>query len=161
MSLPGANPRIPEVKVPFRQTFACALLLGLMLPVNGCSSFNRKWKAAADQGNFNRTASRWEGSWRSGKNGHHGQLRCLLTPESSTNSRAHFKATYWKIFRATYQVEFTGELRDGVWQFSGTEDLGWFAGGVYSYEGRVSPTNFFSTYKCKYDHGTFEMKSIP
>jgi len=44
-----------------------------------------------------------------------------------------------------------------VWQFQGDENLGWLAGGVYHYEGRVSPTNFHSTYRSKYDHGTFEM----
>ena len=31
------------------------------------------------------------------------------------------------------------------------------AGGLYTYKGRATATNFFSTYSCKYDHGIFEM----
>ena len=146
------------MKVPARQTFVRALILGLALLANGCSSFNREWKKAAASQPANSLEGRWEGKWRSDKNGHTGKLLCLLARESDTNYHARLKATYWKIFRASYAVTFTGELRDGVWQFKGDEDLGWFAGGVYRYEGRVTPTNFFSTYRCKYDHGTFELQ---
>ena len=35
--------------------------------------------------------------------------------------------------------------------------LGFLAGGVYHYEGHADATNYFSTYSCKYDHGTFQM----
>ena len=31
-------------------------------------------------------------------------------------------------------------------------------GGVYYYEGRATATNMISTYRTKYDHGTFDMK---
>jgi hypothetical protein len=158
LSLPPAGPRIGAMKVPARQTFACALMLGLLLLVNGCSTFNREWKkAAASQPTPNSLDGRWEGKWFSDKNGHTGKLLCLLTRESDTNYHAHFKATYRKIFRASYAVAFTGEMQDGAWQFKGDEDLGWLAGGVYHYEGRVTTTNFFSTYRCQYDHGTFEL----
>jgi hypothetical protein len=43
----------------------------------------------------------------------------------------------------------------GVLRFSEDADLGWWAGGVYHHEGYVMGTNFLSTYRCKYDHGTF------
>ena len=146
------------MKVPARQTFACVLLLGLGLLVNGCSSFNREWKsAAANPPAADSLAGRWEGKWLSDVNGHNGALRCVLKRGSDTNYTAHFKATYWKIFRASYRVEFLGEFRDGIWQFHGEENLGWFAGGDYHYGGRISATNFFSTYECKYDHGTFAL----
>jgi hypothetical protein len=32
------------------------------------------------------------------------------------------------------------------------------AGGVYTYEGSASATNFTSTYNSKYDHGVFQMR---
>jgi len=134
-------------------------MLGSVILVNGCSSFNREWKkAAASPPPTNSLPSRWEGTWLSDKNGHTGELLCLLTRVNDTNYQARFKATYWKIFRASYTVTFLGELRDGVWQFKGDEDLGWLAGGVYHYEGSVTRTNFFSTYRSKYDHGTFELQ---
>jgi hypothetical protein len=158
LSLLPADPRIGAMKAPARQTFALALTFGLLLLANGCSSFNREWeKAAANHKLPNSLEGRWEGKWLSDKNGHTGKLLCLLTRESDTNYHAHFKATYWKIFRASYHVQFTGGMRDGVWNFHGDEDLGWFAGGVYHYKGRVTPTNFFSTYRSEYDHGTFEL----
>ena len=72
---------------------------------------------------------------------------------------ARFKATYWKIFRIGYRVEMSVEPHpDGVFKLSGENDLGWWGGGVYRYEGDVTATNFLSTYRSKYDHGTFQMK---
>ena len=145
------------MKVPARQNLASMLALGLALLANGCTTFNREWKATATQPTANSLAGRWEGSWLSDQNGHHGNLRCVLSRASDDIYDAHFHATYWKIFSATYSVRFTGEIRDGVWHFNGSEDLGTMAGGVYHYEGRLTPTNFFSAYRCKFDHGTFEL----
>jgi hypothetical protein len=149
------------MKVPARQSFAGVLLLGLALLAGGCSSFNREWKSAARGPGGKALAGRWEGKWVSHQNGHTGRLLCVLKRGSDTNYTAHFRATYWKIFRASYQVDFTGASEAGGWQFHGQENLGWFAGGVYRYHGRISPTNFFSTYECKYDQGTFELKPAP
>jgi len=157
LSLLLAGTTISTMKVPARQTLACALALALALLVNGCSSFNRDWKAAAGQPTDNSLAGRWEGKWLSEVNHHTGTLRCVLKREDDSKYTASFRATYWKILRASYQVEFTGEMRDGIWNFHGDENLGWFAGGVYHYEGRLTPTNFHSTYRCQYDHGTFEL----
>ncbi|MNC88362.1 hypothetical protein D3C83_41680 [compost metagenome] len=93
-------------------------------------------------------------------NGHTGRLRCVLirSGDNTNNYTAHFRATYWKIFRYSYKAEFPFELSGSEWHFRGDENLGWLAGGVYHYEGQVSATNFSSTYRSKYDHGTFEMR---
>lgn len=158
MSLWPAHPRIGAVKVPRRQTFAFVLVLAVALLAGGCSSFSREWKsAAANPPAADTIEGRWEGKWLSDVNHHNGALRCVFKRVTSTNYTAHFKATYWKIFRASYRVGFSGELKDGVWQFQGAEDLGWLFGGIYHYRGRIVPTNFFCTYECKYDHGTFEL----
>ena len=157
LSLSPVGTRIGAMKVPARQIFARTLALGLLVLAGGCSTFNRDWKTAAANPSTNSLEGRWEGRWLSARNGHTGNLRCLLTRENDTRYRARFKATYWKIFRADYAVTFTGELRAGAWQFNGDKNLGWFGGGVYHYEGRLTPTNFFSTYRCKYDHGTLEL----
>ena len=146
------------MKVPARQFLAWALVLALAALVSGCTTFHREWQAAAAKPASDSLEGRWEGRWLSAANGHTGSLRCLLTRENDARYHARFHATYRKIFRAGYHVEFTGEMRAGAWQFTGDENLGWFAGGVYQYEGRVTPTNFFSTYRCKYDHGTFELR---
>jgi len=102
-------------------------------------------------------AGRWEGKWLSDVNGHTGKLRGLLSPESDDRYVARYRATYGKIFHFSYTVRLTVQPHFAGWEFDGEEDLGKMAGGVYYYEGRASPTNFLSTYKSKYDHGTFEM----
>jgi len=72
---------------------------------------------------------------------------------------ARFKATYWKIFRVGYDVALLVERKpDGSFRLSGENDLGWWGGGVYHYEGDVSSTNFAATYRSRYDHGTFQMQ---
>jgi hypothetical protein len=100
---------------------------------------------------------RWEGHWLSHVNGHTGKLRCILSQEDDTYA-ARFRATYKKILRFSYTVPLQVEQTNGVWHFHGHEDLGKLAGGVYSYEGTATPTNFHSTYNSKYDHGVFEMQ---
>ncbi|HEX5222727.1 MAG TPA: hypothetical protein VFZ59_24440 [Verrucomicrobiae bacterium] len=134
----------------------CVLLLC------GCCSFNRAWnKAGRTPPPADSIEGRWEGRWLSDHNGHTGKLRCVLTRVNGNHTHtytAYFRATYWKIFRYSYKADFPFERRDGVWHFKGSENLGWLAGGVYDYEGLVSSTNFHSTYRSKYDHGTFEMR---
>lgn len=126
--------------------------------VCGCSTFNRDWRAAAQQpAPANSIEGRWEGRWLSDVNGHNGNLRCLMTRESDTRYQARYRATYRKLLRFSYTVPLTVAAGDGVWQFSGEENLGKLAGGIYRYEGRATTTNFHSTYTSKYDHGTFEM----
>ena len=104
---------------------------------------------------------RWQGRWVSEGNGHHGNLRCLLTRESDDRYRARFRATYAKVFHFSYAVPLMVQPHQGGWEFSGEENLGKLAGGVYYYEGRASVTNFVSTYRSKYDHGIFELHRPP
>ncbi|HEX7859408.1 MAG TPA: hypothetical protein VF773_03720 [Verrucomicrobiae bacterium] len=124
--------------------------------LTGCSSaFNREYKSAlAEPIPTDTIAGPWEGRWLSDKNGHTGKLRAVLTKTSSEEYDAYFHSTFWKIFRASYRVPLKVEGTT----LSGEADLGWLSGGRYTYEGEVTPTSFFSTYKMKYDHGTFEMK---
>lgn len=128
--------------------------------VAGCSSFNREWKASGvSTRQADDLAGRWEGTWLSNANGHTDQLRCLITKVGETNYSARFQAKYRKVFRFTvyYTVPLVADRRTETNQFQGEANLGWLSGGVYRYEGHATGTNFFSTYECKYDHGTFRM----
>ncbi len=125
----------------------------------GCSSFNREWNTALNQPRSSTDiAGPWEGRWLSDKNGHTGRLRGILRQTSGDEYDAFFHATFWKIFRASYRVPLKYEEVNGLFTLSGTSDLGRLSGGVYTYEGEATSSRFFSTYKNKYDHGTFEMK---
>ena len=133
-------------------TFSVALLVG-------CSSFNRDWNEAPARaiGPYQDINGRWEGYWRSEVNGHHGKLRCLVRQEDDRRYLARYRARCWKIFSFGYTVPLTLEHKDNVFTFKGEADLGKLAGGVYGYEGTASPTNFYSTYRSKYDYGFFRM----
>ena len=129
------------------------LIFGLS---SGCSTFNHHWQAAAQASDpRSEMLGRWEGSWLSEANGHHGDLRCLITPLPEGRYRAWFRATYSRYLHFAYKI--TLNPTGARYKFEGTENLGWLAGGLYKYEGEMTPTNFFSTYRCKYDHGTFQM----
>ena len=130
--------------------------------VAGCSSFNRDWKRAAIAPQMtNDVAGRWEGSWTSEKKGHHGGLRCLITPACDGVYNARFRAKFWKIFSFGYTAPLTVQHSNAVTRFTGQADLGKLAGGVYNYAGAVTGTNFHSTYESAYDHGHFRMTRAP
>ena len=71
--------------------------------------------------------------------------------------QAKFYATYQGWLHFGYTVPMTVRRGTNGVTFDGSVDLGKLAGGVYTYAGHATPTNFFSTYKCKYDFGTFRM----
>jgi hypothetical protein len=106
-------------------------------------------------------SGRWEGRWVSQANGHNDELRALITIADTNHYDVKFHAAYkqWITIHFGYTVrKETKPGTGGDVLFQGSEDLGRLAGGVYTYEGHADRTNFFSTYKSKYDHGTFEMK---
>lgn len=151
--------RIATVK--FSSLPVWATLLALFC-LTGCSTFNRDWKRAANApAPANSIAGRWEGRWISDVNGHTGALRCLMTSVDEANCRARFRATYKQVLHFSYAVPLQVQPHYDGWEFSGQENLGRLAGGVYYYEGRANLTNFLSTYRCQYDHGTFEMHRVP
>jgi hypothetical protein len=133
--------------------------LTLAMAATGCSTFNSDWKrASATTATAHDIDGRWEGSWLSDRNGHHGGLRCLVSRLDDRSYRARFKATYWKFLRFSYTVNLQATREpSGLFNFQGEANLGWWGGGVYHYDGHATPTNFFSTYRSKYDHGTFRM----
>jgi len=140
-------------------TIAC-LVAALWL--SGCSTFEQDWRAARLIPRLeDDVAGRWEGTWRSEANGHNDQLRAIITKGSNDVYLTRFHARYKKgIFRFSfgYSVPLQVRQTNDTYQFHGEADLGWLAGGLYRYEGSATGTNFFSTYHCKYDHGTFQMR---
>ena len=126
-----------------------------IIVLTGCSSFEREWKQAASAGDSG-LAGRWQGTWVSEVNGHHGKLRCIVARESEKVYQARFHATYQAVLHFTYTVELQAQGEGSGLQFEGEADLG-IAGGVYHYVGHADGTNFTSTYSCQSDHGTFQM----
>jgi len=149
----------------YRRFTANGLLLLAMLFLSACSAFNYEWRQAAKKPvPSDDIVGPWEGHWLSHANGHNNQLRALITPVDTNHYDVKFHAAYKSETFSFITVHFGYTVRmetkpstNGI-GFHGSEDLGALAGGVYTYDGHASPTNFFSTYKSKYDHGVFEMK---
>ncbi len=99
----------------------------------------------------------WDGTWKSEASRHHGRLQCLISESSPREYQARFRATFGKIFHSSYTVPLSVTQTNGQFEFRGQANLGSLAGGDYTYVGHASPTNFFSTYQSKYDHGVFEL----
>ena len=134
------------------------LALGAVLIFPGCSTFTYDWRQAAKQSTpTNEITGRWEGSWISTANGHHGALRCLVMKRADGGFDARYRATYQRVLSFSYTVPLHTDVGAVGGVFRGEADLGWLAGGIYQYEGRANATNFFSTYDSKYDRGTFQM----
>ena len=130
----------------------------LLIPlITGCT-FNHDWnKAAAQPPPPDSMLGRWQGVWVSDVSHHTDKLRCVVTKKDDGSYRARFHAKYHHVLSFGYTVPLKVEPTTNGFHFSGEANLGWLAGGVYHYDGHADATNFFSTYSCKYDHGTFQM----
>lgn len=129
-----------------------------------CSTgFNREWSKATAQAAAQPPkdiTGPWRGTWRSDANGHHGELRCIVSSlDSKTgSSRFHYHATFLNTLSATYDVTHVVKYASGGFTFSGDQMLTGLGGGMYHYEGKGTPLEFHATYRSASDHGVFEMK---
>ena len=133
-----------------------AILIGLTL--GGCSTFEAHWQSLAGKPiPTDDIHGRWIGRWESEATGHDGELRCIVKQLDDNVYEARFHAVYASIFAFAYDVLLTPERRQDLIHFSGEENLGYFAGGVYEFNGSASPARFYCTYRSANDHGLFEM----
>ena len=139
-----------------------AIALSILLMTIGCSSFNKKWEqATAVSVPADDVVGPWEGKWQSRKGHGSGKLLCVIEQATDTNDpkapyTAHFRATFWGIFKSSYSIPLTRQ--DGAANtFEGEKDLGWLAGGLYTYRADITPTTFNAKYESKGDSGLFEL----
>lgn len=85
-----------------------------------------------------------------------GRLRCLLAKLDDHRYEAKFKAN-WLLFASNYTTVFAVQPRKRELGLKGQHEMAAIFGGIYHYEGRVTPQHFSARYEASYDHGTFEM----
>ena len=155
----------------FSHRFAL-LILGLFaaLTLGGCSSFDQQWKSPQPLTSWQSgqpLPGRWEGQWMS-DSGHSGKLRAIITPTQAPSSAtgsvgesyvANFQATFLGVLKGDYSVDLVATPGAST-KFRGNKDLGWLAGGTYTYEGEASKGQFTARYSSPEDHGTFTMKRV-
>jgi hypothetical protein len=132
------------------------LLAAGVLMFAGCSGFNRQWDDAQGLDSTG-LSGRWTGTWTSESTGHQGRLRCIVTPRGGEAYDARFHAIYCGIIPFESSVRLTAVERGGMWRFRGEKDLGWVAGGAYTYEGEADSEKFMARYVSAKDRGAFEM----
>jgi hypothetical protein len=150
--------------------FRLCSALALSFTLASCSTgYNKDWQAAAATDATRHPKNlegAWTGTWRSNKDGHTGKLRAIVTklPTDANQPEKYsfrYHATWANIISgvitAEHQATHPGKKKGNVLELSGEKDLGRL-GGVYSFIGTASPTEFKADYKSKLDKGVFEMK---
>jgi hypothetical protein len=135
---------------------SAALILFVAVLIAGCSSFDRAWQnPAATSGGI---SGRWEGRWQSARSGESGRLRAIIMPQSATQSKARFHATYHSVLSADYGVTLDVKPRGPRWEFRGAANLGMW--GRYETTGYATATQFHAKYRSKFDYGTFDLERV-
>jgi hypothetical protein len=129
--------------------------------LTGCS-FDRVWTEAQRYSYpEHEMEGCWEGTWQSKYNGHHGTLRAVITKQDEGVYNARFKATFAVVIPYEFEIPFYVSNDGEIYTFNGTADLGKLAGGVHTYNGTSTATDFHSYYSAdNKDHGTFTMQKL-
>lgn len=150
----------PKVRQLRRIAVLCLAAAGLGL-CSGCCTFERDWKATQMYAYPSDDISGcWEGTWESHTNGHNGRLRAIITKQGENVYYARFKATYAGVLPFEFEVPMHVTEDGGLHSFQGQADLGWLAGGIYTYSGQASPGDFSANYCAEKDQGVFVMSRI-
>ena len=134
------------------------------LGLSSCSiGYNREWAKAGQEATVRPPkdmSGPWIGTWRSDMNGHHGDLRCIVTPLAGNDGkeRFHYHATFMRFLSATYDVTHVVKPTKDGFVFSGDQALYGKGSGLYHYEGKATSQTFHATFHSESDHGVFEMK---
>jgi hypothetical protein len=119
-----------------------------------CCTFERDWRAAQQCGvPSDQLAGLWEGTWESHYNGHNGKLRAIITNCGGGQYHARYHATFVFVVPYAYDTTHSAVDQGGVTYFSGVQDLGCLAGGVYHYNG-------YADYRADKDYGVFRMRRV-
>lgn len=104
-------------------------------------------------------AGDWRGTWTTTRDGGDaGPLRCTVTSQTNGLYNARFRATYKKVFPFVQSVELHAKQVDGHIEVTGTAKLADWAGGNYTYNGKIEGDSFICNYTSDKDSGVFELK---
>ncbi len=145
-----------ELMVRVSVAVVLVVLCGML---TGCC-FERQWQEATKYSYPEQElAGCWEGTWQSDYNGHHGGLRAIITKQGEGYYDAHFHATYAAVIPYEFDLPLLVTDDGTAYALEGEADLGWLAGGLYTYNGSATATDFVAAYCAENnDHGTFTMQ---
>jgi hypothetical protein len=138
--------------------FIRVFLLFSLFGFAGCLTYQSSWEKGANSPQTKSVEGRWRGTWLSDANGHTGGLRAVASHIEGNLYRFEIGATFWRILRASYDVNFTITPDGEKHILSGEQNLSGLMGGLYTYEGSIEEGDLIVKYKSKRDHGTFRMR---
>ncbi len=101
----------------------------------------------------------WEGVWISDKNGHTGDLRCVVTKTGDDEYLFHYWATWAGGMKGAFKITCEAEERQGVVHVEGSKRLPPF--GTYHHRGKLTATTFTATFRSdKSNVGSFELERV-
>lgn len=136
------------------------LLIPLAL-LCSCGTFERKWEqSVADYraGKVHSPEGPWVGTWTTKTNGHTGDLRAIVSrdEEKPENLEFHYHATWGKLFRGAFKVDYPATRSGSTWIVDGEEKLPLY--GRFGHKARISARKFDATYSNdKGDLGNFAL----
>ena len=141
-----------------RSLSCLSLFLAAALGLSSCSSgFNQQWAAAmAKPIPAHSIEGPWQGTWLSKGNGHHGELRCVVGPESHGERTFFYHATWGGVFSGNFKAPHHVSQLGPTTAFTADSDLGSY--GKFKAVGTIKDGEFKATYNAVGDHGEFEMK---
>ena len=148
-------------------TLSAVVIVALALSSCAGPSFHREWRSAATaarDANGDAACGRWEGTWKSDMNGHHGKLACITSAPRLPSQEHEFfyRATWMRLLSGSYRAHHQVTPKpNGDLVFSGRHQMPDWAGGEYRYEGLIRGNVFTARYECAKDRGTYEMRRVP
>lgn len=160
-------------------TFSVLLTAAVLFASAGCCGFSSRWNALAAAGPRPTASdtSRWEGEWKSDRDGHSGKLRCIVSKieykfepgsepaEGLPTHSFEFSATWGLNFVSGYTIDMivTPVTPEGDTQhFKGSFSIVvWpLIDDTYHAEGTIEGDSFKAKYHAEIDDGIFEMKRV-
>jgi hypothetical protein len=137
------------------------LMLGFVCLGTGCSTFRQDWESSRCYSPPQQSIEGcWEGTWESAVNGHHGTLRAIVSRYDDNNYHARFHATFLRVLPYEFDTPLSVTQSDNVITLNGQTDLGWLAGGVFTYEGQADEHELNCNYCAAKDHGSFHLRRV-
>jgi hypothetical protein len=137
------------------------LMLAFVCLGTGCSTFNQEWESTRCFSPPQQSIEGcWEGTWESAVNGHHGKLQAIVSRCEDSSYHARFHATFLRVLPYEFDTPLTVTHTSDVITLNGQTDLGWLAGGVFTYEGQVNQCELICNYCAAKDNGWFHLRRV-
>ena len=144
----------------WKNIFQKMIIVVLFFSLYGCGGLGQSCQTTAVVVDENSQAIEglWVGKWYCEKTGHSGPMRCQLTRIKEGQYLARYDGFFAGFIPFWYSVKKEVTWGDCVVYMKAEENLGWYGGGLFKYEGQIKGEEYHMRYDSKYYSGTFELR---